>query len=876
VDYVEVTARHEATRIRGLPALDGRARRAFELRWIDARMHGADTMELTRGAAELLGARSCAREIAAILRSGAEVSEPGASGTQPNWRTIGAGDVAVLVRTHWQGALVRKELAQLHIAAVSSARGSVLKSTALPWLCTFLDALAEPGRDRIARALAVTPLFGWTALDLALALDQGRTAGGGAVEPDPRWARWIEAILGWARRYASSGFIRAFESALDAHDVLRRLLALAEGERHATDLRHLAELCHAEERRTRVGPGALATWLRKAADIATADEDKALRLESDALAVQITTVHTAKGLEYPIVMLPFGWYERGFEDDGNPIAWHERPKHAAAWIPRLDFHAANTDDRARAFDVARIEDGQERLRLTYVALTRARHHCVAWLGPITDRGRPRRGALWQLMLRERDASGRVAPDAPAPADDAAFGAREDLLAQLAQIAASSGGAVGFAVAPPQVETVPRVADPVSRDEIRALAWTGPSSLGSRFQVTSYSTLVAGRTADLEEPHRKDVVLANLALGDAAGEGLEQSPDGDNTGAAVDLNEPSADETLSGTHLAAPAPLAPMLGGKEIGTWVHAVFEHLDFPSGTSTEGEPAVLLAAALGERQGIRAGTQHALLANALPAILETPLDGAQTLLPPGFCLRQLARGDRLDELHFDLRLGAGSQYRRSKQPGDAPRNVHGCIDEGAARRALEARLDAEPGWRGAHWLQTLLERTDPREGTRKPVLPAIAGILTGAIDLIFRVGAAPESARYYVADYKTNRITSHESRRDSLLLHYTQPWLHTEMARHGYPLQALLYTIGLHRMLRQRLAGAYDYDRHMGGCLYLFLRGMQGAQCHRDGGLALGVLHERWPRHVVLGLDAALCGESPEAVSRILDAPRPEGAAR
>ncbi|MBW2258747.1 MAG: hypothetical protein JRI25_29770, partial [Deltaproteobacteria bacterium] len=136
--------------------------------------------------------------------------------------------------------------------------------------------------------------------------------------------------------------------------------------------------------------------------------------------------------------------------------------------------------------------------------------------------------------------------------------------------------------------------------------------------------------------------------------------------------------------------------------------------------------------------------------------------------------------------------------------------------------------------------------------------------IDLVFRVEVPPDRVpgvgggtqhRYFISDYKTNRIAPTNQRRDSRLLHYTRPWMAWEMAHHGYHLQALLYTVALHRMLRQRLPD-YDYDVHVGGHLYLFLRGMTGPDTPRDGGLVLGVYFDRWPASVVLGLDAALSG--------------------
>ncbi len=76
------------------------------------------------------------------------------------------------------------------------------------------------------------------------------------------------------------------------------------------------------------------------------------------------------------------------------------------------------------------------------------------------------------------------------------------------------------------------------------------------------------------------------------------------------------------------------------------------------------------------------------------------------------------------------------------------------------------------------------------------------------------------------------------------------------GLLLQALVYTLALHRHLRLRLPG-YDYDRDVGGYLYLFLRGMGGPATPRDAasGRCHGVYPGRWTREVVEALDAALC---------------------
>ena len=110
------------------------------------------------------------------------------------------------------------------------------------------------------------------------------------------------------------------------------------------------------------------------------------------------------------------------------------------------------------------------------------------------------------------------------------------------------------------------------------------------------------------------------------------------------------------------------------------------------------------------------------------------------------------------------------------------------------------------------------------------LRGYLSGSLDLVFRVGD-----RYLVADYKTTWLGDLAGP-----LHveaFAPSRLADAMVRSSYPLQALLYAVALHRFLRWRLPG-YRFERHFGGVLYLYVRGMAGAETPLVDGEPCGVL--------------------------------------
>jgi exodeoxyribonuclease V beta subunit len=211
-----------------------------------------------------------------------------------------------------------------------------------------------------------------------------------------------------------------------------------------------------------------------------------------------------------------------------------------------------------------------------------------------------------------------------------------------------------------------------------------------------------------------------------------------------------------------------------------------------------------------------RAMVLGGLQAVIETPLGP----LLSGARLRDVPRADRLDELDFELPLAGG----------DVPT---GQVD----LAAIGAVLRDDPSL--ADYAQRL---DDPALRSR------FRGYLTGSVDLVVRRGD-----RFAVVDYKTNWLGAPGEELSAW--HYRPPVLAAEMRRSHYVLQALLYTVVLHRYLRWRLPG-YGPERNVAGVLYLFLRGMSGAGTPVIGDAPCGVHAWRPPPGVVARLSDVLDG--------------------
>ena len=237
------------------------------------------------------------------------------AGSQP-------ADIAVLVRTNARGEAIRDAL-----VASRDPRGDARCELGLR--LRRGPGLADPA-DRAGAAAAGDRPAGRA--DLLLRLDLRRAGPG---RPRAEMVDLTQRVRWWSRMLAEPGVAALLEAATAEAGVPERLLATRGGERRLTDLRHLAQSLHAARTAGQLGVGALVEWLRSrmAEARGNGSDDETRRLETDARAVTILTVHRSKGLEFPVVYLPEAWDRHVSNvDEGRILRLHEPEPATAAGL----------------------------------------------------------------------------------------------------------------------------------------------------------------------------------------------------------------------------------------------------------------------------------------------------------------------------------------------------------------------------------------------------------------------------------------------------------------------------------------------------------------------------------------------------------------
>ncbi len=580
--------------------------------------------------------------------SGAIVRETADDADEVVDRPLRPRDVAVLVNTNNEASDVQRALARAGIAAVCLHQQSVLGTDEASDLLRVLKAAADPVDEGAIRGALVGELLGYRLNDM-MALH----------EDQERWQDEIERFQQHHARWRADGVLAMLEPLIQG--AAERLLTYEDGERRVSNYLQLAEILAGAEEET-FGMAGLLRWLRtktREAGAGQGDEAEQLRLESDEALVRIATVHKAKGLEYPLVFLPFApWLGSTAKADQLPLELHDHNGRAL-----LDVVGV-TD----SLEPAVREKRSEALRTLYVAVTRAELGCfLPWC--------------------------------------AANGTANSALASL--LHRDDGIGPGFWTSN---RTTRPLDNTVTRKRLEALAERAPDAIVVEDMGESIRGITRLQPGTAPGGHaRDDLPMPRTPWSIQSFSGLVHLADiGPATGGAADEGA-AADRTVETPG----KTLLELPGGTDFGTAVHELLETVDFAQWPSPEQCPKITQlesverslrqhGVALPEGdQGARAVEQtHQLICNAV-----------HTPIPELGPLASIDRGDYLAEMEFVLHLhGAtlGKMLGTLREAGyaiDLPRDrqalllnglMHGFIDLTVQSGGRFYVIDYKTNWLG------------------------------------------------------------------------------------------------------------------------------------------------------------------------------------
>ncbi|WP_442489942.1 exodeoxyribonuclease V subunit beta [Halomonas litopenaei] len=662
-------------------------------------------------------------------------------------KPLKAGDIAILVRDRSEASAIRNALSERGLASVYlSDRDSVFATAEARDLHHWLKAMANPESVSTLRTALATATLGLGLAELDR-LQRDETA----------WERVQERFLGYRLRWQRRGVLPALRQLLHDYRIPERLLGAHQGQRRLTNLLHLAEWAQ-QASDTLDGDHALIRVLAEHLDDPGHDE-QILRLESDADLIQVVTIFKSKGLEYPLVCLPFlCTYKEISGQSGTPL-YHVDDQ------PLLEL-AAKKEMAKEGFELADDERLSEEVRLLYVALTRARHATFVGLAPL-KLGNAKSATLHKSALGYLLAGGEAIPDLT--------NLRERWETMSEGFDAIALDAIDASGDSPQIQY-----RPVTNELATKGARTPSHRPFAPWWIASYSSLAQKGATAPETPEAE--VLE------------EEHLDARLVPAAREAGAPQ------------PGTLHAFPRGPGPGTFLHGVLEALaehGFDSALDDTG-----LLARLAQRCRRRGWEEHSqALTDGIRRWLTTPLSSTTQECPDGE-----------------------------------------VADDGPVLASLE-RYRAEPDfWFATHDAITpamdKLTRQHLFPGEPRPQLgyQRLNGLLKGFIDLL-----AEHQGRFYIIDWKSNWLGPDDDA-------YHQDAMRAAMLDKRYDMQLALYLVALHRHLRQSLPD-YDYDRHVGGAMLVFLRGIAAP--------SRGVAALKPPRAFIEALDDILAGQSGSAAT-------------
>jgi exodeoxyribonuclease V beta subunit len=551
--------------------------------YLDSRLYSDKGKPVTKTAATRLIAEAVAEEIYRIVK--------------PQGRLWQPGDIAVLVRTNRQARLIKTCLSARGLPSVLHSTGNIFDSREAMEMEKILLSISAPNNPGLVKAALAMDMMGARGEDL-LAADLNVDL----------WEDQMVRVREYAQLWQRSGFMQMFRTLMSREHIRQRLLSYTDGERRLTNVLHLAEIIHQESTRRNLGINGVLKWLAEQRDPHSPRlEEHQLRLESDAHAVTIVTIHKSKGLEYPVVFCPYGW-EGSFVKD-HDIIFHKPDASTNEQHLTMDL---GSDSHATNLVSAQNELLAENIRLLYVALTRAKFKCYLAWGRINT---AESSALAYLLHSETEAQTKRQPADRVAELKRQITAKSDAerLTELSMLAKRSNGTVEVVSLPGASDRYFSAPDAAAQS-LHCRTFSG--SVADSFRVSSYSALVSQRTADIDLPDRDATAEFVRAMDDGVAGQIQSNPS------------------------TTPEGIFAFPKGAHAGNFFHDLLEHLDYSAGTSDASYETIQHTL---QAYGFDNSWQD-VIADTLSHVLHVPL------MPhwPELTLSAIEFGQRINEMEF------------------------------------------------------------------------------------------------------------------------------------------------------------------------------------------------------------------------------------
>lgn len=693
-------------------------------------------------------------------------------------------DITILVRNKREFSEIEKALSHFNIPCVYySSRESVSETAEATYIKNLMEAMAYPTNLQLVKKMLACGILPLDANDFFDSVE------------DQNLEKEVELLKSSLILWKQKGFFTAFSFWFrnELHQGLSRSLEQSNGERSVTNLYHLAEIVqsyHANKETIYAQLDHFNEFLSESqeeTEDANLPETTLKRLSSEKQQIAVYTIHASKGLEFPIVIMPFleNWPK---ETNRDVFTSRYYKKTEGSKNNQSGKYYINLEGTTKEEEVSISEARkEENTRLDYVALTRASILNYLIFSDRSSKEPNQTLAKLKAKLSPENKEGKIEGYENFYVEDLRQKDVDSILNNNESIVKNSIGTATF------------------DDETYKVKEFDKSCIKNNFIVSSYSAITSGVQK-----------LPNLS---------QKENDEDNSKEVLE-DKVVDDSTLNQFNFPK---------GASAGTFLHAILEETDFSKlkylDTQAKGTDAYLYLqnicaefCKLDPNKVIKKWCRSIILDNTYgenleedaPAalfsfmynILKAPIvsfeDGSK------LSLNAIAKDDFVPEMRFWMPCDNFNLQSFN------------AICKQSALKLLEDK-------------ELINSLSLPRDED-------LSGFLTGSLDLSFRF-KVNGCYKYFVLDYKSNYLGNNAQ-------DYSSDKIIKSVLDHRYDVQYLIYTVVLHRTLKKRLKD-YDYDRDVGGVIYLYLRGLN-ANCKDD--VSSGVFYTKVDKNIIEKLDALL----------------------